>query len=172
MRLPFLRKATTGDEPLIVAMTGIRLGESVIFAGKSPAWAVPLAARVGLSGRCVVIGPAETTGAIEMAASREGVLVEAADTVPSERTFDLAVVEAIGSWESAARDLRSSTRPGGRVVVVAGAPPTSLLGRLAGGTPQVVSSQSIVSTLSQLGWERVRPIGEREGVAFVEGFAA
>lgn len=171
MRLPFLRKATSGGEPLIVAMTGIRLGESVIFAGRSAAWAVPLAARTGLSGRCLVLGSAEATAPIESAASREGVLVETATAPTSTPTFDLAVVEATGSWEAAARDVKAATRSGGRIVVVSGAPAAGLIARLSGGSSPRVATESIVAALSTLGWERVRPIGEREGVSFVEGFA-
>lgn len=83
MRLPFLLKAATGGEPLIVAMTGVRLGDSVIFAGRSARWAVALASRTGLSGRCLVLGSSDVTGAIEAAASREGVLVETANTAPA-----------------------------------------------------------------------------------------
>ena len=171
MRLPFLRKATTGDDPLIVSMTGVRLGESVIFVGRSPAWALPLAARTGLSGRCLVLGPPEVTTPIESAASREGLLVETSAVPPSEPSFDLAVIEATAGWESAARDVQTSTRPGGRVIVVAGAPPPGLLARLTGAAAEPIRTQSVVAALSKLGWERVRPIGDREGVSFVEGFA-
>jgi hypothetical protein len=171
MRLPFLRKAATGGDPLIVAMTGVRLGESVIFVGRSPGWAVPLAARTGISGRCLVLGPPEITAPIESAASRDGVLVETSLVTPSEPSFDLAVIEATTGWESAARDCRTATRPGGRVIVVAGAPPAGLLARLSGGGAEPVAAQSVVAALGKLGWERVRPIGERDGVSFVEGFA-
>jgi hypothetical protein len=173
MRLPFLRKADTGGEPLVVAMTGVRLGESVLFWGRSAAWAVPLAAKTGLSGRCVICGPPETTGPIESAASREGVLVEVSTAAPDVPGFDLAVVEAVDGWEAAARDFRNATRPGGRVIVVIGAPPRGLLGRLTSSpTSGAPSAESVASALSRLGWQRVRPIGDRDGVSFVEGFAS
>ena len=35
MPLPFLRKARTGGEPLVVSMTGARLGDAVLFVGKT-----------------------------------------------------------------------------------------------------------------------------------------
>jgi hypothetical protein len=108
---------------------------------------------------------------LESAASREGVLVETSATPPSEPSFDLAVIEATAGWEAAARDLRGATRPGGRAIVVAGEPPGGLLAKLTGGSAQPVPTESIVATLTRLGWERVRPIGEREGTRFVEGFA-
>ena len=171
MRLPFLRKATTGGDPLIVAMTGVRLGESVIFAGRSAGWAVPLAARTGLSGRCLVLGPPDVTAPIESAASREGVLVETSAVPPPGPAFDLAVIETTAGWESAAREVRTATRSGGRVIVVAGAPPAGLLARLKGGAAEPIAAQSVVAALIKLGWERVRPIGERDGVRFVEGVA-
>ena len=172
VRLPFLRKSRSDGEPLIVAMTGVRLGESVIFRGRSPGWVVPLAARTGLSGRCLVLGPTDVTTAIESAATREGVLIETASTPPRERSFDLAVVEVDANWEAGARDVKLATRPGGRIVVVAGAPPRSgLFAKLGGGGRPSVTTASIVSTLTGIGWERVRPIGERDEVSFVEGFA-
>ena len=171
MRLPFLRKSGTSDEPLIVAMTGVRLGEAVIFAGRSAGWAVPLASRTGLSGRCLVLGSADVTGAIEAAASREGVLVEAAATAPDERVFDLAVIEIGEGWEGVAQDVLRAVRPGGRLITVSGAPRAGLFGKLGGSPATPVAAEVAVTRLAQLGWDRVRPIGERDGVSFVEAFA-
>ena len=171
MRLPFLRKAASGGEPLIVSMTGVRLGDSVIFAGPSAHWAVGLAARTGLSGRCLVLGSASVTGGIEAAASREGVLVETAATAPGEPVFDLAVIEIGEGWEAAAQDVIRAIRPGGRLITISGAPRTGLLGRFGAGQPRHVSAETITATLTRMGWQRVRPIGERDGVGFVEGFA-
>lgn len=171
MRLPFLRRSGTSGEPLIVAMTGVRLGEAVIFAGRSAGWAVPLAARTGLSGRCLVLGSADVTGAIEAAASREGVLVETAAAAPGERAFDLAVIELGEGWEGVAEDVLNAVRPGGRLIAVSGAPRTGLLSRLGGGQPRQVADAEIVARLTQLGWQRARPIGERDGASFVEAFA-
>ncbi len=171
MRLPFLRKSTTTGEPLIVAMTGVRLGEAVLFAGRSAGWAVTLAGRTGLSGRCLVFGPPETTSPIEAAASREGVLVETASAAPDDRVFDLAVVEVGDGWDAAAGDALRAVRPGGRLIAVSGAPRTGLLARLSGSPAPAVAADVVVARLTQLGWERVRPIGERDGVSFVEAFA-
>ena len=171
MRLPFLRKSTATGEPLIVSMTGVRLGESAIFAGRSAAWAVRLAGRTGLSGRCLVLGTADATRAIEAAASREGVLVETATRAPDERVFDLAVVETGEGWEAAAQDVLRAIRPGGRLVAVTGAPRTGLLARLRGSQTPQPPAEAITARLAQLGWERVRPIGQRDGVSFVEAFA-
>ena len=170
MRLPFLRKGSTGGEPLIVSMAGVRLGDSVMFAGRSAQWAVALAGRTGLSGRCLVLGPAEVTGPIEAAASREGVLVETAATAPGDRVFDLAVIEMGEGWEAAAQDVIRAVRPGGRVITVSGAPRKGLLGKLGGAQPRQVTPETITAKLEQFGWQRPRPIGERDGVSFVEAF--
>lgn len=171
MRLPFLRKSGSGDEPLIVAMTGVRLGEAVIFAGRSAGWAVPLASRTGLSGRCLVFGSPDVTGAIEAAASREGVLVETAASAPGGRVFDLAVIEIGAGWEGVAEDVLNAVRPGGRLITVSGAPRAGLFGKLGGSPAPPVATGVVVARLTELGWDRVRPIGERDGVTFVEAFA-
>jgi hypothetical protein len=170
MKLPFLRKATTGDEPLVLAMTGARLGEAVLFAGQSPGLALPLAARTGLSGRCLVVGPPDVTGRIEAAATREGLLVETSGQWPGDGTFDLAVVEATGDWTAAASSCRSAVRGGGRAIVVAGVAHWGLLSRFMRSGGEVVEADAVVRALTAAGWQRARAIGEREGLVFVEGF--
>ena len=114
MRLPFLKKAATASEPLVVSMTGARLGDPVAFWGSTPALVLPLAARVGLSGRALAVGPSARF--IESAAVKEGVLVEVADDFPADGSFDLAVVETTAGWEQAAAAATQAVRPGGRVV--------------------------------------------------------
>jgi len=170
MRLPFLRKATTGDEPLVVSMSGVRLGDAVVFAGHSASLVLPLAARTGLSGRCLVVGLPEVTAALEATATREGLLLEAADRFPSDRSFELAVVEASGGWVVASADARDAVRGGGRIIVVAGSLRMGLLSRF-NARPAEVSPESIVETLASQGWQRPRPIGGRDGLLFVEAFA-
>jgi SAM-dependent methyltransferase len=170
MRLPFLRRSGTRDEPLIVAMTGVRLGEAVIFAGRSAGWAIPLATRTGLSGRCLVLGSPDVTAAIEAAASRAGVVVETATTAPRERVFDLAVVEIGPAWEAAAQDVLRAVRPGGRLVTVSAAPRSGLFGKLGGSPAPSVGTDAVVARLTRFGWDGVRSIGERDGVRFIEAF--
>ncbi len=170
MRLPFLRKASTGDEPLVVSMSGARLGDAVVFAGPSAALVLPLAARTGLSGRCLVVGPPEATGPLEATATHEGLLLEVADRFPTDRSFELAVVEASGEWAPAAAGARDAVRGGGRIIVVTGSLRTGLLSRLSA-KPAEVSPESIVEILSSQGWQRPRPIGGRDGLLFVEAFA-
>ena len=61
---------------------------------------------------------------------------------------------------------------GGRVIVIAGQPRKGLLGALrSGGGPPPPPNEEIVEVLRVAGWQRIRPIGEREGLRFVEAFA-
>lgn len=170
MRLPFLRKAAAGDQPLVVSMSGVRLGDTVAFAGLAASLVLPLAAKTGLSGRCLVVGPPEATAQLEAEATREGLLVEAAEQFPTDRSFELAVVEAVGEWPRATAGARDAVRGGGRLVVVLGAPPRGLLTRLRA-TPPAISADAVIQTLSSQGWQRTRAIGGRGGLLFVEAFA-
>jgi len=170
MRLPFLRKALTGDVPLVVSMSGARLGDAVLFAGRSASLALPLAARTGLSGRCLVVGQPQSTARLEAAAEREGLLIETAERFPADRAFELAVVEVTAEWATAAAGARVAVRDGGRIIVVAGSPREGLLAWL-GARPSELSAEAIIETLSSQGWQRTRPIGARDGLLFVEAFA-
>ncbi len=170
MRLPFLRKAAADDQPLVVSMSGARLGDPVLFAGSSAALALPLAARTGLSGRCLVVGPPEVTAQLETAATREGLLVEVADRFPTDRSFELAVVEAVGQWSVAAAAAHNAVRRGGRIIVVTGTSRQGTFARFRSGAP-AVSADAIVETLSSQGWQRTRAIGGRDGLLFVEAFS-
>jgi hypothetical protein len=170
MRLPFLRKATTGEEPLVVSMSGARLGDTVVFAGQSAAILLPLAARTGLSGRCLAVGTPESTSVLEAAATREGLLVEVTDRFPADHSFELAVIEAVGEWEAAAAGARDAVRSGGRIVVVTGSLRGGLLARFSTAAPDV-APEAIVETLSRRGWQRARPVGGRDGLLFVEAFS-
>lgn len=168
MKLPFMRTPQHRDEPTIVAMTGVRLGDKVHFWGSSPPLLLPLAARSGLSGQITVISGG--AAALLSAAEREGLLVDAASGPVSGAGYDLAVVHTDGPWTSALGPLLAATRDGGRLIVVAGEPPAGLLGRLRGGGAVAGPTEAeIVSAMSSAGWKRVRGIGERDGMRFVEG---
>ena len=151
-------------------MTGLRMGETVVFGGRSASLMLPLAARTGLSGRCLVFGPLETITALDAAATRAGLLVETAEAPPADATFDLAVVEAGGPWAPAAAACLPAVRHGGRIVIASGPPRTGLLGRLGGQPPGPEVEAAIVSALTGQGWLRARGIGTRGGVLFVEAF--
>jgi hypothetical protein len=168
MKLPFLRTPQHQDDPTVVAMSGVRLGDKVHFWGAVPALLLPLAARSGLSGQVTVISP--DSAPLLSAAEREGLLVESASAPVPDAGFDLAVIHTDGAWTSALGSLLAATRPGGRLIVIAGQPPSGLLGRLRAG-PAVAdpTEPEIVAAVGGAGWKRVRAIGEREGMRFVEG---
>ncbi len=168
MKLPFLRTPQHQDEPTVVAMTGVRLGDKIHFWGALPALLLPLAARSGMSGQVTVISP-DAAGLLS-AAEREGLLVESASAPGPDAGYDLAVVHADGAWTSALGPLLTASRPGGRLIVIAGDPPAGLLGRLRGPvSPASPTDADVIAAASAAGWKRLRAIGERDGLRFIEG---
>jgi len=74
--MPIFRQSQKRD-PLILAMSGARLGDRALFLlGRDVQAFVDIAGRVGLSGRALGVGTPERVSAAERAAARAGVLVE------------------------------------------------------------------------------------------------
>jgi SAM-dependent methyltransferase len=182
---PFVRR---GPEPhmLSVSMTGVKLGDRVVFVGVPDAGRVAaIAAKVGLSGRAVAVVPDDRAAArVNKAAAGAGVLVDT--EVADERRlpfgdgeFDIAVVDDTGTLledlnegdrTAVTREVARVLRPGGRVLLIGGAEPTGLV-KLISKTrmsPLVVSG-SANTLLEQTGFGIVRTLAEREGLVFVEG---
>lgn len=176
------------DSPhsLTVGMVGTKMGDRFLQVGCADGGRMAaIAAKVGLSGRAVVVAP--DAGAAERArkgAAREGVLVEIEDATPSrlpfeEASFDVAVVddtaglvgtmrpeERVGTFREVLRVLR----PGGRVMVIGTAPRGglgALLSRAQSGPPFAASGGAIKS-LEAEGFRSARILAEREGLVFVE----
>ena len=166
MKLGFLRKPAREGAPLVVSMTGVRLGDRVIFAGTNPALLMPLAARTGLSGQLLTVG-ADAAG-LKARAEREGHLVEAATEPPADGSYDVAVVETSGDWVSVIAPLVAAVRPAGRIVVVIGTPAQGPLAFLKASAASGPEPALVVESLEQAGWHRARGIGGRDGLAFVE----
>ena len=166
MKLPFLRKAERED-PLVVSMTGIRLGDRLLYVGATPELVEPLAARVGLSGQTTVV--ATEADAVTAAAERNGLLIDGAPTVPNAGDYDLAIVEARGAWQDSVRQVLAPVRVGGRLIVVAGEP-RQWLGRLRGLAEPAPADGEIVRVIEAAGWTAARGIGGRGDLRFVEGF--
>jgi hypothetical protein len=166
MRLPFLIRKDERDEPLIVSMTGARLGEKILYAGSTPAFFMPLAARVGLSGHTTLVAP--NADDLKRAAERDGLLVDALAAPPPAGDYDLAVLEARGPWIDDLSRLHATIRPGGRIIVIAGQP-RGLLARLRPPN-EPPSDDAIVRALEKEGWTRARGIGGQGGIRFVEAF--
>ena len=177
MRLPFLR-APRRDEPLILAMTGARLGERIVYCGRSAARLIPLAARAGLSGRVVLLGAGDTAATLGQAAHREGVLVEAVEQLPPDGAggFDLAVLDVphggggAGGRRSAIDQLVAALRPGGRLVAIEPGTRRGLGARFLGGAP--LPETDLVPLLETAGLRRPRVVGDQEGLRFVEALRA
>jgi hypothetical protein len=168
MKLPFLRTPQRQDDPTVVAMTGVQLGDKVHFWGDTASLLLPLAARTGLSGQVTVVSPDAAT--LVATAEREGLLVDQNPAPSPDAAYDLAVVQAEGDWRSAMSLVLPPTRAGGRVIAIAGEPPKGLLAKL--GRPRAASGPSVdelAEALTAAGWRRVREIGERDGMRFVEG---
>jgi hypothetical protein len=166
MKLPFLRK-TERQEPLVVSMTGIRLGDRLLYVGGNADFFEPLAARVGLSGQTTIV--ASDPDALKTAAERDGVLIDAVTTIPSQGDFDLAVVETRGAWPDAVSSLLGPVRVGGRLIVIAGAR-RGWRGHLRAPAEPAPPDSEIVRVLEAAGWTPARGIGSRDGVRFIEGF--
>jgi SAM-dependent methyltransferase len=164
MKLPFMLRKPERDEPLVVAMTGARLGSRVVFAGTTPDLFAPLAQRVGLSGQFTVVS--DDAEPIRTAAERDGLVLDTATELPLTGDFDLAVVEAVGGWREVLSAVRRALRPGGRLVVIAGRPAAGLFGRFRS-TP-APDTATLVAAMLGAGWPHARGIGEQESMRFAE----
>jgi ubiquinone/menaquinone biosynthesis C-methylase UbiE len=172
---------------LIVSMTGVKLGDRLLQVGCAHAGRLgAVAAKVGLSGRAVLVAPDEASAARgRKGAAAAGVLVEVEVAPPTQLPieagqFDLAVVDDTGGLfgtmraedrVASIRELVRVLRPAGRVMIV-GAEPRgglgSLLTRTQTGTPFAASGEAL-KALEADGFKSVRLLAEREGLVFVEG---
>lgn len=166
MKLPFLRKPER-EEPLVVSMTGVRLGDRLLFVGSTITFFRPLAARVGLSGQTTVVAP--DAHALKERAERDGLLIDAATGIPADGSYDLAIVEARSGWANALKSVAAAVRRGGRLIVIAGEP-RGWLDRLRGPGETPPSDAEIVQHLVAAGWMSARSIGAHEELRFVESF--
>jgi len=182
---PFARR---GGNPhvLAVSMTGVKLGDRVVFVGApDPARTAAIAAKVGLSGRASAAVPdAAAAARLDRAAANAGVLVDAdisdARKLPyGDSEFDLAVIDDTGALfetvdqshrAAIAREAARVLRPGGRIVVLGGSELSGLNKLLSkAAVSPLVLSGSINTLLGANGFSIVRTLAEREGLVFVEG---
>jgi ubiquinone/menaquinone biosynthesis C-methylase UbiE len=171
---------------LVVSMTGVKLGDQLLQVGCAHGGRLgAVAAKVGLSGRAVLIAPDDASAErARKGAAAAGVLVDI-DVAPPTRLpakgdeFDLAVVDdtagLLGTMRAedrvaSIRELARVVRPGGRVVII-GAGTRGGLGALLTRTqsaPPFVASGDAIKALEADGFRSARVLGEREGLAFVE----
>jgi len=172
---------------LVVSMTGVKLGDELLQVGCADGGRLgAVAAKVGLSGRAVLVAPDETSAARgRKGAAAAGVLVDV-DVAPPTRLpakndeFDLAVVDdtagLLGTMRAedrvaSIRELVRVLRPGGRVMIIGAGTRGgfgALLTRAQSGPPFVASGDA-VKALEADGFRSVRTLAEREGLVFVEG---
>jgi ubiquinone/menaquinone biosynthesis C-methylase UbiE len=172
---------------LVVSMTGVKLGDGLLQVGCADGGRLgAVAAKVGLSGRAVLVAPDEASAArARKGAAAAGVLVDVEVAPPTrlpvtDGDFDLAVVDDTGGLlgtmrpedrVASIRELLRALRPGGRVIVIGAGTRGgfgALLTRAQSGPPFVASGEA-VQALEADGFRSVRTLAEREGLVFVEG---
>ena len=167
-------------------MTGVKLGDRVVFIGVPDATRVAaIAAKVGLSGHAVAVVPDEQADTrVNKAAADAGVLVDTQTAAPTrlpfaDGAFDIAVVDDTGALLEhlsdadravVAREVARVLRAGGRLLLIGGAEPTGLVKLIskAPHSPLVVSGRAN-ALLEHSGFGLVRTLAEREGLVFIEG---
>ena len=172
---------------LALAMTGVRMGERLLMVGDDAPLAAQLAAKVGLTGRSVVVVGSEAAAArVTAAAAEAGVLLEdvlvgALPVLPvDEGAFDAAIVDAGPTFLTAldgpgrlalARSLVRALRPGGRLIVVEGRPGSAFMPFQAkpAGLDAFRAAGGAVTLLETAGLHPVRLLADREGQRFTEG---
>jgi SAM-dependent methyltransferase len=182
---PFVRRRDS--HTLLVSMTGVKMGDRVAFVGcANGARLAAIAAKVGLSGRALVIAPDESAAArARKGAENAGVLVDVQVASPTrtlleDAAFDLAVVDDTGDLfgtmssderARAVREMARVLRPGGRIVFVGAAPAAGIARLLAmqPSTPSLASSGEANRTIEANGFGIVRTLAERDGQVFIEG---
>jgi ubiquinone/menaquinone biosynthesis C-methylase UbiE len=172
---------------LVVSMTGVKLGDGLLQVGCADGGRLgAVAAKVGLSGRAVLVAPDEASAArARKGAAAAGVLVDVEVAPPTrlpvtDGDFDLAVVDDTGGLlgtmrpedrVASIRELLRALRPGGRVIVIGAGTRGgfgALLTRAQSGPPFVTSGEA-AQALEADGFRSVRTLAEREGLVFVEG---
>jgi SAM-dependent methyltransferase len=171
---------------LAVSMTAAKMGDRLLQVGCAHGGRLgAVAVKVGLSGRAAVVVPDEASAdRARKGGAEAGVLVDVEIAPPThlpyERdAFDLVVADDTGGLfatlrpddrVAAVREIVRVLRPGGRVVMIGGAPRGGIGGiwSRAPDAPPFVSSGEAVTALEADGFRSARIIGEREGLAFVE----
>ncbi len=174
-----LRKSEPGA-PLIVSMTGLRLGDSVLFLGcHDPKAIAQVALKPGLSGRVCAVDDAEgRVTAAGAAAQAEGALVETSVAPLGALPYEAATFDAVisirlfghldqGMRVAAYREGLRVVRPGGRIVVVEEGRSQGFAGLFSSSAP--IGPVEIEAVLQEAGFKGVRTLAERDRLLFLEG---
>jgi SAM-dependent methyltransferase len=167
------------QEPLIVSITGVRMGHRIVgVIGTHPGPFLDMAAKVGITGGAYALTTdAEGVSRVQATALAHGVLVDAGPlTLPlplPDGSFDLALVDHRGPGEADAapvtllRDLWRVLRPGGRIVLTVSAPASAFAG-LFGFTAKPPDVQPLLGVLTEARFTAARLLASRGGVGYVE----
>lgn len=178
------RIRNASGETLSAAMAGVKLGDTVLFAGTDDVrLATELATRAGLTGRVVAL--ARDAAAAQARAERieaGGGLVEPAhaplNMLPYDSgSFDVAVAEQTllalpeGDRRGALAEIFRVLRPGGRLLWIERQPRGGLFGLApdSRGVPDAAARQQM---LLVAGFRGVRTLAAAEGKIYLEGIKA
>jgi len=184
----FLRKSRVGRDPLVLAMSGVRLGERLLQIGvDDPAVLGMLAAKTGISGHAAVVtlddrGAERARAGIAGAGALADVAVTSDATLPFEdHSFDVVVVHGASGWLPAlAADRRATlleqvlrvTRSGGRVIVTEAGERSGVKAMLSPGPrrdERYEAAGGTAAAMQAAGFKPVRLLADREGLRFTEG---
>jgi ubiquinone/menaquinone biosynthesis C-methylase UbiE len=173
-----LRKTEPG-EPLVLAMTAVRMGDRLLVIGCSkPKIVAQLASKPGLTGRaCAVDDSAEHAAKAAEAAQNEGALLEV-ETAPvtalpyDADAFDVVVLNH--ALAQLSRDRQAACvkeavrvlRPGGRCVAIQAGRPGGLAALFR---TTAMPAAEVEQLMNEAGFRAVHTLAERQGMAFVEG---
>jgi hypothetical protein len=168
-------------DPLHVTMTGVRMGERFLQIGcDDPSLLGGLAAKVGLSGTCMVVAFDEAAGNRARAVGvKMGALIDVRVVDPGRfggdaTGFDMVVVDDTrGTFArmreadraAALGEAKRALRDGGRLEIVERVAVTGFLGGHVTRPDDYVAE----AQLTAAGFKPVRLLAEKAGVRFVEG---
>lgn len=172
--MPLFRKSVPQD-PLVVSMTGARLGHRIVIVPSNHDDVVmAIAAKAGLTGHVVVVTPDEARRtALSTRALAAGALVETESDVHAsadEPAFDIAILDlresdaAVDATTAAA--LHGRLRQGGRLVVLMSAPRGGLAALFGGAAAPDTTAQT--NALLAAGFRTARLLAVRERMVFIE----
>lgn len=173
-----LRKTEPG-EPLVMAMTAVRMGDRVLFIGCGDTRVIAqLAAKPGITGAAFAVdADAGRTARAAAAAEREGALLEARTAPFTMLPFDIASFDVVvvnhllpelpaDGQAACLREAVRVLRGGGRCVVVQAGRRGGIAGLFGAGRMQAAE---VEAAMTNAGFRAVRTIAERQGLLFVEG---